>query len=304
MREEVRDEFLVTTERKKIWGVELQLLNELLRVCNKHNIKVYVFAGTLLGAVRHKGFIPWDDDADVCLLHDDYVKLCKVAPKEFKDPFFFQNALTDRKYFFRYARLRKSDTTGLIIGQESKEYNNGIFLDVFILNGLTDNKFLLKKQLFEMKITWKLCRTYIADISEKPLYKRPLIWFAQRLERKFVSYEWLVGLNSRVQGRYDHKADKVALITHGKAIMAKYWCRKKDFGEPRYMPLENLLVPVPRNYKRFLKNAYGDYMKFPPVEERGKWHENVILFAPDIPYKEFLEARTRGKHLDVNRDKK
>ena len=86
MREEVRDEFLVTTERKKIWGVELQLLNELLRVCNKHNIKVYVFAGTLLGAVRHKGFIPWDDDADVCLLHDDYVKLCKVAPKEFKVP--------------------------------------------------------------------------------------------------------------------------------------------------------------------------------------------------------------------------
>ena len=294
MNEEVRDEFVVTSDRKKIWAVELQLLNELLRVCDKHNIRVYVYAGTLLGAVRHGGFIPWDDDADVCLLHDDYVKLCEVATTEFKDPYFFQNALTDRKYFFRYARLRKSDTTGLIIGQESPDYNNGIFLDVFILNGLTDNKFLLKKQLFEMKITWKLCRAYIADLSQKSFYKRPFIWFAQFVEKILFKYEWLVELNSKVQGRYDYSAKKVALMTHGKKMMSEYWCAKEDFGEPDYMQFENLMVPVPSNYKTFLNNAYGDYMEFPPLEERGKWHDNVIVFAPDIPYKEYLLKNRKG----------
>ena len=296
---EVRDEFTVNTERKKIWAVELQLLNELLRVCDKHNIRVYAYAGTLLGAVRHHGFIPWDDDADVCLLHDDYIKLCKVAADEFKEPFFFQTALTDRKYFFRFARLRKSDTTGLILGQESPEYNNGIFLDIFILNGLTDNKLLLKKQLFEMKITWKLCRAYIADLNTKPYYKRPIIWLARSIEHLLVSYEKLVDLNSKVQGRYDNKAEKVALMTHGKKMMQKYWCDKDDFLEPKYMPFENLQLPVPRNYEAFLTHAYGDYMKFPPVEERGKWHDNVILFAPDVPYKKFLEAR--GKKCNAGK---
>ena len=289
--EEIRDGFLVTEQRKKIWAVELDLLNELLRVCNKYNIKVFAYAGTLLGAVRHNGFIPWDDDADVCLLPEDYKKLCDVAEHEFKYPFFFQNALTDRKYFFRYSRLRRSDTTGLIIGQESPKYNNGIFLDIFILNGYTDNAFLLKKQLFEMKITWKLCRAYIADLKEKAWYKRFFIGFVQFIEKRIVTYEYLVKLNNRIQGKYDKTATNVALMTHGKKMMLKYWCDKRCFSSTKYLKFENIMLPVPGDYEPFLTHAYGDYMQFPPIEERGKWHDNVIEFDPDIPYLDYLKSR-------------
>ena len=294
--EEVRDEFVVTTTRKKIWAAELELLNELLRVCNKHDIRVHVFGGTLLGAVRHGGFIPWDDDVDVCLLHDDYEKLLKVAPSEIKYPFFFQTALTDRRYFLRFARMRKSDTTGVITGQETPEYNNGIFIDVFILNGYTDNKFLLRKQLFEMRLTWKLCRAYIARLDEKAKYKRPFIGTAQFIEKAVAPYETYVHMNDMVQGRYDNKTQKVALLTHGKKMMKKYWCYASDFDETVYLKFENLMVPAPANYERFLLNAYGDYMKFPPVEERGKWHENVITFDPDMPYVEYLKLKGKGKN--------
>ena len=88
--EEIRDGYKVSREMKKIWAVELDLLNELNRVCNKHNIRCMAWAGTMLGAIRHKGFIPWDDDIDIMLFRDDYEKLCEIAPSEFTYPYFFQ----------------------------------------------------------------------------------------------------------------------------------------------------------------------------------------------------------------------
>ena len=85
-KEEIRDGYTVTTKQKKIWAVEMDLLDQLLKVCKKHDIKVIIYAGTLLGAIRHKGFIPWDDDIDVALTRPEYEKLLKVAPEEFKAP--------------------------------------------------------------------------------------------------------------------------------------------------------------------------------------------------------------------------
>ena len=98
--EEVRDGFTVTTERKKIWAVELDLLVEALRVCNKYGLKVWADSGTMLGAVRHKGFIPWDDDIDLAISRDDYEKLCEVGPKEFKYPYFLPYPQSDFNKFF------------------------------------------------------------------------------------------------------------------------------------------------------------------------------------------------------------
>lgn len=291
--EEIRCDYKVTAKCKKIWAVQLELLNELLRVCHKYDIKVYAFAGTLLGAVRHKGYIPWDDDADVCMLSEDYNKLIEVAPKEFRHPFFLQTALTDRKYFFRYARLRNSNTTGLITGEESADYNNGIFLDIFLLNGYTNNEILLKKQLFEMKITWKACRAYIADIDKKQGIKKWIIGAAKKIENIFFKYETLVRWNNRVQGRYDKKAQRVTLLTNGKELMRKYWIDKKDLEEVIYVPFENIQLPIPKVYENFLTHAYGNYMEFPPVEERGIWHEDVITFDPDTPYKDFISKMVK-----------
>ena len=122
-QEEVRCDYLVNEKMKKIWAIQLDLLNKLLEVCQKHDIKVFAFAGTLLGAVRHKGFIPWDDDVDVCMERKEYERFLEVCNDEFPHPYFLQTALTDKRHFCGYARLRNSNTTGIISPHRSTKYN-------------------------------------------------------------------------------------------------------------------------------------------------------------------------------------
>ena len=89
-KEEIRSGFLVTEKRKKVWAAELQMLEKFDEICQKHNLTYYAYYGTLLGAVRHQGFIPWDDDIDVVMFRDDYEKFQAIAPEEFKERIFIK----------------------------------------------------------------------------------------------------------------------------------------------------------------------------------------------------------------------
>ena len=109
---EVRSGYQVSTESKKLWAVELDLLNEFKRVCKDYGLSYYAVGGTLIGAARHKGFIPWDDDIDVAMMWDDFKKFMEIAPNEFKNPYFFQSYKTDDMTEVSHARIRNSMTTG------------------------------------------------------------------------------------------------------------------------------------------------------------------------------------------------
>ena len=118
--EEIRDDYVVSSQMKQVWAVELDLLNKILEVCKKYNIKIIASGGTLLGAVRHKGFIPWDDDIDLMMMRDQYDKLCDVAEKEFTYPYFFQTEYTDPGSMRGHAQLRNSQTTGILNVERGK----------------------------------------------------------------------------------------------------------------------------------------------------------------------------------------
>lgn len=288
-KKEVKCDFLVTEKTKKIWAIELDLLNELLRVCKKNDIKVYAFAGTLLGAVRHKGFIPWDDDVDVCLLREDFEKLIRIASQEFSSPYFFQTDLSDRKFFCGYARLRNSETTGMIVWNRSIEYNNGIYIDVFVMDGYTKNKLKLNVQLKQMHLMQKMIELYYKDLKDTSHIKRMVYKPLQGILHLVLSYESLIKIYNKIIVRYNDTSDSVSLLTHGMQFITKYWCKQNDLRETVCMPFECIEIPVPKNYDKIMKNMYGDYMKFPAVEDRGTWHDNIIIFDPDVPYKQFLE---------------
>ena len=139
---EMRCGYQVTAEMKKVWALELDLLYEFQRVTNKHGIKYIANGGTMLGAVRHKGFIPWDDDIDIMMMRDEYDKFCKIAPNEFKHPYFFQTEYTEPGSLRCHAQLRNSETTAIIKYEQncSCTFNQGIFIDIFPLDAVPDEE--------------------------------------------------------------------------------------------------------------------------------------------------------------------
>lgn len=150
LKEEVRCGYRVSEKMKKVWAVELDLLEKFTSVCEKYNLRYFADAGTLIGAVRHQGFIPWDDDVDVVMPREDYDRLFEIAEKEFSYPYFFQTSLTENGFFRTHAQLRNSLTTGFIPYDRDKDINKGIFLDIFVLDGVADSALLRRLQKQEI----------------------------------------------------------------------------------------------------------------------------------------------------------
>lgn len=286
--EEIRCDYLVTKKVKKTWAIELELAKVFLDVCEKHSIKVSAFGGTLLGAIRHNGFIPWDDDMDFCMDRTNYEKFLSVASEEFKHPYFLQNCFTDRQFFFGYCRLRNSETTGLITYNCSKDYNNGIYIDIFVLDGYLENEKKVKKQIRSRNIRSSILAQYYQK-KKQSIIKRAISSFFRNTYCKLVSYEKNVEKYNSVLSKFTNKTNRLSLMTHSFNFYSKYWVSKSDFDHIIQHKFENITIPIFENYDCILKRTYGNYLDFPPILERGKWHDGTLTIDPDIPYKEYIE---------------
>lgn len=288
LKNEVRCGYTVTKRLKKIWAVELDLLAEFDRVCSKYAIKYQVFAGTLLGVVRHKGMIPWDDDIDVAMSREDWNRLCAVARHEFQAPYFFQTALTDRKRYIPHSRLRNSATAGIVSDTRVRGYNNGIFIDILPLDGLPNSKSGVILQNFFLRIATKLCTSYYGGGNAQGLL-RAFVSYAICPFLHVMPYSFYIWIHDYIASRWSRKAHYVGLV-YSFAFGKKYRLRKSDLVDLIKMPFENLRVPVPRDFDKVLTTIYGDYRKFPPIEERGAWHDGKIFFDPEKPYTFYLKS--------------
>lgn len=292
LKEEVRCDYTVTSKTKKIWAIQMDLLNQMIEVCNKLNIQVYIYAGTLLGAVRHQGFIPWDDDIDVCMKRDDFNKLLKFGPKEFKHPYFLQTGVTDQRFYLDYARLRNSDTTGIIVSQKATDYNNGIYIDVFVLDGYSEDANQVTKLISRRNKLKYLVNAYqMNDLDENNKAKNLLKSLLHYTFCKIVPLKIVMGWVGKNLSTYNNTTNRLSLMTHPERLYSRYWCTKEELSEVVYLPFEGMKVPAPAKYKDILSHMYGNYMEFPPVEKRGTWHEGVFEFDPEISYVEYIKIR-------------
>lgn len=285
---EERDGYHIGEKQKKIWAVELDLLEEFFRVCRKYNIKAHVCLGTLLGAVRHKGFIPWDDDADVWLTREEFRKLEDVAGEEFKQPYFFQTIKTDPKLFINYARLRNSETTGLVRGQAFDGYNNGIFIDIDILDGDAKTSWGRKWYRVAYRITQKFVDIYCRTNPMDKRVSQRMCWFARPLIRALPYRFWIWLYEKAItmfEGNYPRDPHLHSSYVRG------YRLERDEIEETIELPFEFIKVPCPARFDSVLRKLYDDYMKFPPVEQRGAWHENLIHFEPEMPWRDYLGKR-------------
>lgn len=288
LKEETIDGYTVSKEMKQVWNVELEMLKELLRVCEKYNLKVFIDSGSLLGAVRHKGFIPWDDDIDVVMLRKDYDTLLSLPSEEFKNPIFLQSAYSDKGYYRGHAQLRNSMTTGILPEEaENVEFNQGIFLDIFPLDEMSKFRIINKIKYYRTKFYLKKFRAMYNNAKASNAIKNLIKKVAKKILKKSdykKSYrKFEKGLASK-----HFKNGNVAKISFYSSYKDYKPVKKEYFEEIEYLPFEDIMVPVPKKYDDVLKVYYGDhYMK--PVKGTSL-HGNVV-FDVSKSYKEYKKIK-------------
>lgn len=242
--------------------VALEIMDSIEKVCTKHNITWWVESGTLLGAVRHNGFIPWDDDCDIAMMRDDYEKFLQVAPKEIGEGFYVQIPGVDKYYPKKLVKVRKLGTK-LVDEDESfdEKYNQGIFVDVFCW----DCYYGWEKKLidiFEIVPAWRNKR----HLYPKGSIKRTLHSVATAipyavhriLEKAYVSARLLWRRNKSLPYiRYEAEGDW------------GYFCKQDDVLPVKHdIEFEGRYYPVPNNSHNVLTGLFGNYMELPPEDAR------------------------------------
>ncbi len=290
--EEVRNDHLVSRQMKRIWAVELDLLNEFIKVCEKYHLTYQVTAGTLLGAIRHQGMIPWDDDIDVQMPRNDYEKLVSLAGEAFSYPYFLQTEYSDPGYSKAFAKLRNSETTAIPINDIhcGLKYNQGIFIDVFPLDNLPDDKLEKENYIKEInKANTRIRRFFRMTYGnkEKSKHSNPLFLL---FKATFGTCFMVICNVAKNKNPYVKKFDELAVrynneMTKECGIFVLYNFKRftwlhEDLEPCVKKPFEMLTVNVPHNYEQVLETTYGDWHKM----VKGTAVHMETLFDPDVPY--------------------
>lgn len=266
---------LTREEFRKMQLLQLDMLVELDRVCRENKINYTIFGGTLLGAVRHKGYIPWDDDADIAMLREDYEKFKKVADQMDPNICYFQDHENDPEYRWGYGKLRRTGTTYVRVGQEHLKCKTGVFVDVFPMDdiplstpGQIWNDFYC---FFLRKILWSEVGKYSKTESGiHKLYYRIV---------SHISPSWVFARVWKIAGKSrnvsPNRVRTLLFPATGKLYRKRENSLKTRFGMPKEWfqdlteyEFEGKKLLGTRDYDTILRYIYNDYMKLPPEDQR------------------------------------
>jgi lipopolysaccharide cholinephosphotransferase len=266
---------LSSTELRAVQLVELELLVEADRICRKCGISYRIIAGTLLGAVRHGGFIPWDDDADIAFLREDYERFRAACETELdSEKFYFQDHGNTPGYRWGYGKLRRKNTQFMRMGQEHMPYEQGISIDIFPLDGVPDNILLRQFHCFRCflyrKAFWSEAGAKTAEGIERAAYMLLRKIPARILYR---SYERFVKSCNRRESKW------VRILTFPTPTKDHGYLRKWAQESADYL-FEGARLRGIAEYDEYLAFKFGDYMTLPPEAER-KTHPVSKLKLPE-----------------------
>lgn len=269
------------TPLRKLQLVELDIVKEIVRICEENDITYYISGGTYLGAVRHKGFIPWDDDADIAMPREDYERFLEIAPRQANPRFELVTYKNDKDYLHYPAKLTCSDKKVINKSTIDQKIENA-WVDIFPLDGMPSN--FLANRIHRFNLLFKrLMLQYAAfdkivkmNKKDRPLHERILIGI-----RKYIK----IGKNADPKKKLD-KIDKA--LKKCPAATSKYYVNfmgsykfksiisKEVYAEGAQYEFEGLKLNGPKYYDTYLTQIYGDYMKLPPIDKQNVHGSEVI----------------------------
>lgn len=254
---------------KKIQELEIKNLKELDRVCKEIGVEFFAYGGTLLGTIRHNGFIPWDDDLDVAMTRDNYMKFVKEAPLHLSKEFHLQTPYTDRKTPFSYTKLRLKGTTYIEYINRNLDIEKGIYVDIYPIDNLPDSDeayFRQYKRFHRMAVLYAWRQSSELDVSGRSvkLFVKKAVKCCVSTVLKLVPQKCFIRAMDKAATRYN------TTETGRKGNL--YYPKPVNIFEKLYPlmdhPFEDRTIKIPNCAEQHLASRYGDYMSMPPEEKR------------------------------------
>lgn len=261
---------------QKLHNIEIEILDEIVRICNKNNLTYFLTGGTLLGAVRHKGFIPWDDDLDIGMPRNDYDKFLELCKTELLDDYIVDNKDTNPKYYLNFTKIRKKNTIFEQDFQTNYDGPKGIWVDIFPYdNAISDNP-------KDIKLQEKIIKSIFAILhykngfflSKKLLYVKKIIGFIF----KPINNKILLDFQEEVMKKNNKKESKYMVSLASTYDLSTELLRKSEYFPVKKLIFEGKEYDVPNNYELILTRVYGDYMKLPPKEKQVTHNPVKLMF--------------------------
>ena len=285
---------------KQKWNATiLDILKAFIEICDKHNLRYYCCAGTAIGAVRHHGIIPWDDDIDVIMPRPDYDRLLEIAKKEDFGKYEVVTPYNTKNYPLYFSKLVNKETT--LIEEKERPCILGLYIDIFPLDATDDNeetaralfcKYVKNINRLNAVSTHNTFAEYMSLLGSKETWGRFAIKTLAFFCRGWVRHRLLQSMDE-MSHQYDFDKAKNVLVYSGsyhyKEIFPKEW-----LGKGKEFPFEDTIVLLPEEAHRYLTHFFGDYMQLPPIEHRVEKHLRYYLNMEKRESLEEIKKKLKG----------
>lgn len=257
---------------------DLAIVKEVVNICDKYHLTYYMLGGTMLGAIRHKGFIPWDDDIDLGMPRDDYEKFLEVAPFDLNDNLKIINYKTDSTYHYYITRIQNTNTKVMESRFESEGRYTHVSIDIFPLDGTPNNYLLRKIYCFKLMAHRAMASLHYKDVivtKNRNWKEKILLWILLKFptDKMFNHFNQLNNcdkLLKKYKMNESYFTGNMMGAYKTRELIPTHW-----YGTDYFYDFENIKLRGIKEYDKYLSRLYGDYMQLPPIEKR-RVHYKII----------------------------
>ena len=249
-------------ELRELQLYKMRIMEDVISFCERNSIRYFLYGGTLLGAVRHKGFIPWDDDIDLAMLWEDYKKFLKMAPAGLGDRYFVQTFSSDPGYFCLWTQIRVNKTTSLPKKYRKLNIHWGMCIDIFPIIGVKENGLGRQIQYKQIQIAKSLISVEMIKACDESVsgIQKVFMILPGAIRRRLA--QWTISLAAKGTSKAAF-LDELGTWDFSPRFTADSWKSNS------LVPFEGRVFNAPGDPDKVLTEAYGDYMTPPPIEKRG-----------------------------------